>query len=221
MTALVVNTWLHMSEPSNSRPRPYRMTRRREAVQQTRERITAAAFELHATIGPSRTTVRAIAERAGVQRHTVYAHFPDLDALYLACTEHGMRATAMPEPEAWTGIHDAAARLRHGLGELYSWYRANSRMLAFVLSDADPTAPAREEADPYEARMARIAGVLGAGWLDRHHPNAQLLDAVVRHAMAFETWRSLTRNGLADEQAVDLLVATAIAVADGSVRSRS
>ncbi len=80
------------------------MGRRQTAVEQTRERIVAAAFDLHATVGPSRTTIRAIADRAGLQRHTVYAHFPDLDSLYEACTVHGIRSTGMPEPDGWRTI---------------------------------------------------------------------------------------------------------------------
>ena len=70
-------------------PRPYRMGRRREQLDATRRRIAEAAFELHATVGPAQTSVSAVAERAGVQRHTVYHHFPDLGSLFRACTEHG------------------------------------------------------------------------------------------------------------------------------------
>ena len=40
-----------------------------------------AAFELHATVGPAQATISAVAERAGVERHTVYRHFPDKASL--------------------------------------------------------------------------------------------------------------------------------------------
>ena len=61
-------------------PRPYTKTRRAELEQQTRERITEAAVELHGSLGPARTTISAIAQRADVQRATVYRHFPDEEA---------------------------------------------------------------------------------------------------------------------------------------------
>ena len=145
---------MHMADQSNTtdaeRPRrPYRMQGRQDAIERTRDRIVAAAFELHATIGPSRTTVSGIAERAGVQRHTVYAHFPDTDTLFEACTAHGMRTTRMPDPTSWATIDDAADRLRHGLGELAAWYRTNERMLAATcIADVDPAAPPIREPGP-------------------------------------------------------------------------
>ena len=46
---------------------------------------------LHTSVGPARTRSCAIAERAGVQRHTVYAHFPDEASIFRACTGHWLR----------------------------------------------------------------------------------------------------------------------------------
>ncbi len=181
-----------------------------------RERITAATFELHATVGPSRTTIRAIAERAGVQRHTVYHHFPDLETLYQACTEHGIRATGMPTAAGWSAIHEPAARLRHALAEMFAWYRANERMLGNVMSDFDPTAPPPSAPDPFEIRMTELLEALGADWATDDPPPAAL-GAVLTHAVAFETWRSLTSGGLTDADAIGILVALAVGVADGSI----
>ena len=62
--------------------RTYELKRRAELQEETRRRIVAAAVELHTTLGPSRTTVQAIAEKAGVTRPTVYAHFPDARSLF-------------------------------------------------------------------------------------------------------------------------------------------
>jgi AcrR family transcriptional regulator len=188
-------------------------------VEETRRRIAAAAFELHATIGPSRTTIRAIADRAGVQRHTVYAHFPDMDTLYRACTEHGLRVTAMPDAASWTDIADPAARVRHGLTELFSWYRANERMLANVLHDVDPTAPLPSEPDLFEVRMWQLVDCLSADWRVTDQRQQSLLRAVVTHATSFDTWRSLTGSGLTDDEAVGLLVALAAGVAGGTIGS--
>ncbi|MEO7665426.1 MAG: TetR/AcrR family transcriptional regulator [Dehalococcoidia bacterium] len=200
--------------------RPYRLGRRLESVDETRRRITAAAFELHASIGPSRTTIRAIAARAGVQRHTVYAHFPDLETLYVACTEHGIRVTGMPVAEPWAAISDPATRLRHGLREVFAWYRSNEGMLRNVLYDIDPTAPPPTEPDLFEIRLGALFGALADGWTVTTADDRPMLLAVLAHAMAFETWRSLTAGGLTDEQAVNLLASIVESVATGSIAIR-
>src|SRR3990172_3445773 len=103
-----------MDEKPNAGRRRYTMRRRLGRLGETRGRITAAAFALHATIGPSRTTSSAIAERAGVQRRTVSRHFPDLDSLYEACTAHGLRVTGVPQPASWETVQDPIARLQLG-----------------------------------------------------------------------------------------------------------
>src|SRR5438445_766688 len=61
--------------------RHYRKTRRAELEAQTRLRITESTVELHGTLGPSRTSISAVAERAGVRRSTVYRHSPAAAAL--------------------------------------------------------------------------------------------------------------------------------------------
>src|SRR5207245_936470 len=66
--------------------RPYRMKLRAELQERTRRRITESALELHGTLGPSRTSMSAVAEHAGVRRSTLYRHFPDEAALFVACT---------------------------------------------------------------------------------------------------------------------------------------
>ena len=211
---------MHMSEQrkSDSR-RPYTLRRRLARQAETRERITAAAFELHATVGPSKTTVSAIAERAGVQRHTVYHHFPDLDTLYEACTAHGLRVTGVPDPADWRSISDPALRLARGLTELIAWYRANERMLSTILGDAATGEPPAEP-DQFDRHMGVIFATLADGWQcpDARRP---LLSATIGHAMSFETWRSLTTFGLGDDQARNLLVSLVVGVADGTITDRS
>ncbi len=196
------------------------MRRRLESFEDTRRRITAAAFDLHATVGPSRTTIRAIADGAGVQRHTVYAHFPDLGTLYLACTEHGIRVTGMPAPDPWARIADPTDRLRLGLTELFGWYRANERMLRNVLYDVDPTAPPPTAPDLFDLRMASLFDAISSGWSVAVEGTRPTLLVVLAHAMAFETWRSLTGAGLTDEQAVDLLLSIVSGLAGGSIAVR-
>src|ERR1700675_1308947 len=103
--------------------RSYRMQRRAESQQQTRRRITESAVALHGSIGPSRTSISAVAAHAGVRRSTVYRHFPDEAALFDACSAHWAAANPLPELGAWSAISDPDERLRVALGELYAFYR--------------------------------------------------------------------------------------------------
>lgn len=188
-----------------SERRRYRMGRRRDSVERTRARITRAAFELHETVGPARASISAIAERAGVQRHTVYSHFPDMVSLIEACTGHGLRVKPVPDPEALASIADPVERLGKGLTQLYAYYRANERLLGNVTRDMAVMPELVNGSHEFVAVMNRIYGALASGRkvaLER----AQLHDAAVGHAIGFGTWQSLTGNGLSDEDAVALMV---------------
>src|SRR5918994_5654651 len=92
--------------------RRYQKKRRAEQEAETRQRIVEAMVALHREVGPARTTISAIAERAGVERLTVYRHFPDERSMFQACTSH--YSTLVPEPDAaaWADIAEPAERLR-------------------------------------------------------------------------------------------------------------
>ena len=79
--------------------RKYELKARAEAQQATRARIAAAAAALHEELGIGKTTVADIARRAGVQRLTVYNHFPDLNALLPACSAHWLAEHPQPDLE--------------------------------------------------------------------------------------------------------------------------
>ncbi len=184
----------------------YEMKRRAERMQETRRRITEAAVELHQTVGPARTTVSAVAEKAGVQRHTYYAHFPELKDLYQACMAHYSERNPLPEPPFWADVADAEERLRVALSEVYAYYGGNEGMLANVLRDA-PLDPIAQETmvsfyQYWEAMRNALAGAFGASG-ERH----EVLLAAVALALDFQTWRTLVRQqGLDKEKAVELMI---------------
>jgi AcrR family transcriptional regulator len=181
-----------------------------------RQRLAEAAFELHASVGPAQTSISAVAERADVQRHTVYHHFPDMTSLIRACTEHGMRVTAIPDAASWRAIEDPAGRLRHGLGELYSYYRANDRLIGNIVRDMAFMAQFGGS-EAFAERMTELFSALAEGWPGA--PATQRLRmTAIGHAMAFETWRSLTDNGLSDAEAGELMLGfvTGVDAPDGS-----
>src|SRR4051794_6912723 len=94
-----------------AKKRDYRLGRRAEKQAATRKRIVEAAFDLHTTLGPARTTVSQIAERAGVQRHTYYAHFPQERDLFLACSGLALERDPLPDLEALRAMPAGRARI--------------------------------------------------------------------------------------------------------------
>ena len=117
--------------------RTYTLKRRAEQQAETRQRIVEAAVDLHGSVGPARTTFSMVAERAGVQRHTLYAHFPDERSLLMACSGLALERDPLPDPAPWRSIEDRHERLRVGLTAIYGWYERNAELAACVLRDAE------------------------------------------------------------------------------------
>ena len=181
--------------------RPYQKVMRAEAEQATRARIVDALMALHEEVGPSRTTVSAVAERAGVERLTVYRHFADEASMIRACsTCWNERNPAPPVPE--TSGRDAVAECRRALLDLYSWYRKNARMLANVLADAVVMPVVQESMAPMAGYLDAFATALDRQWPRR---NTNRLNTL-RHAVQFTTWQSLTSMRGSDRRAVDLAI---------------
>jgi AcrR family transcriptional regulator len=177
------------------------MKRRAEAEEQTRLRITEAAVELHGTVGPSRTSVTAVADRAGVRRSTLYRHFPDEAALFAACSAHWAAANPPPDPRRWAAVEDPERRLAQALAELYPYYRSTEGMLANLLRDEATMPVLRELVGGYREFLAGARDVLMAGRRDRKRTRA-----AIGHALAFTTWRSLAREqGLGDADAARMM----------------
>lgn len=185
--------------------RKYKLKRRAERQKQTRQRIVEATVGLHTTVGPTRTTIAAIAERAGVERPTIYRHFPTLEDLFGACSSHGWKTNPAPDTEPWLAISDPEARLRHGLAQLYAFYERNQHGMWVILRDLEDMPELRPFASHRIAHRKRVCEVFVGAWpeCDRR---PKLLAAAVAHAVDFFTWRSLRRQGLSNEEAVELLV---------------
>ena len=181
--------------------RSYTLKKRAEQQAETRRRIVEAAVELHGTLGPARTPLSLVAERAGVQRKTLYAHFPDQRSLFLACSGHSFEKSPPPDAEEWRAIADPAERLRAGLTSLYGWYDGNAELFACVLRDAEYHPPTREIAElRLGPLMTRYCEVLGQGL-------SPLQRAMLQLALAFPTWRTLVvQAGIKQSKAIDTLV---------------
>jgi AcrR family transcriptional regulator len=171
--------------------RKYELKQRAEQVEETRQRIVEATSGLHLERGPAATSIAEIARRAGVQRRTVYNHFPDDSALFEACSAHWRAVHPAPDPADWTD-------LRQGLRELYAWYRETERMTANVLRDAEILPSLRAVLEPgFGAYMGAVRDVLAA-----KTGRGERVEAAIRLVTDFHAWRSLAPLG--DEEAVEL-----------------
>ncbi len=185
--------------------RRYEKKRRAELEAETRRRITETAVELHGTVGPARTSISAIAERAGVRRSTVYRHFPDEAALFDACSSHWEAANPVPDMTAWQAIEDPDDRLSIALDELYGYYRRTEPMMDNLHRDELTMPLVAERFAGYHGYVAAIRDLMmrGRSVRGRRRDEAR---AAVGHALAYTTWRSLTREqGLTDGQAAALM----------------
>jgi AcrR family transcriptional regulator len=182
--------------------RKYELKRRAERQAETRQRIVRAAVDLHTSIGPARTTVSSVAERAGVQRHTVYAHFANERELFQACSAHWRSIHPFPDASSWAAIGEPRERLRAALHDVYGWYAVVEGDLAVLTRDSAVHELTGELQAQRIRSLENTRDVVTAGWSQR-----KAVRAAIGHALEFETWRSLVRrNGLTRSQAVDAML---------------
>jgi AcrR family transcriptional regulator len=194
-----------MSSPKLKKRRPYRLQRRAVRQAETHHALARAAFELHSSIGPARTTVSAIAEKAGVQRLTVYRHFPDHDAIFTACSAYSFAHDPPPNPEAWRAIADAELRLQTALRELYGYYGRKRQLLANLYRDAEMPVVGAALSRRREV-LAKGVDILLQGWVGADGETGRLIGAAIGHALDFTTWCSLVETqGLSEEEAAEAM----------------
>ena len=192
--------------PTESTTRPYTKRRRAQAEAETRQRIAEAAMRLHGSVGPARTTISAVAEEAGVQRATVYRHFPTEEDLFGACSAHWASLHPPPDAGSWAIIADPDERLRKGLADLYAWYGSDEQMFVNTRRDATLAPAMAPTVERVRAGIAAMVDTLMKGRPERGRRRRRVLGAI-RHATAFGTWYSLTREGqLSDDEAIDAML---------------
>lgn len=182
--------------------RLYRMRERAKSQEETRQRIVEATMQLHEEIGPRNTTISAIAERAGVQRLTVYRHFPDETAVFQACTSHWLSLHPPPDPADWADVAAPMARFRTALAAFYGYFSDTRRMWTAAFRDV-------AEVEALQGPMAEVAAFLDgvardladAFGSDRAHDH---VDPTIRHVLQFPTWAELQDQGLDDGRKVAL-----------------
>lgn len=182
--------------------RAYRLHRRAEKRDETHLALARAAFELHSSVGPSQTTVSAIAKKAGVQRLTVYRHFPDDAAIFAACTAYSFAEDPPPDPETWRDVADPERRLREALRSLYGYYRRKRRLLANLYRDRGMPVVAAALARR-QALIVRSIKILSEAWPPAASNGTRYLQAAIGLVLDFATWQSLAET-LSDKEAIEM-----------------
>jgi AcrR family transcriptional regulator len=189
-------------------PRKYELSKRAEKQEETRRRIVDATVALHKEIGPAQTSISAIARRAGVERLTVYRHFPDEREIFHACSTRFDELHPPPDVTGWVKVSDPVERLRFAIRDVYHYYESTEPMLSKVFRDA-PLVPAMSDAVAQGRRQIDAMVELAvAGWTLDDTAAMRRLTVAVRLALDFNTWHLLARaKGLSLDEAVDLMVA--------------
>jgi AcrR family transcriptional regulator len=194
--------------------RKYELKERARRQEQTRRRITEATVGLHESVGPAHTQISEIARLAGVERLTVYKHFPDQSSLFEACSAHWQAGHPPPDPEPWGAISDPRLRTRTALEAVYAYFGENEPMLANIIRDAESIPVLRQALEAGSlGYLAGIRDLIVAGWRARGR-RRERLGTVAELALGFHTWRFLARRRqLSNAEAADLMVSLVVSAA--------
>jgi AcrR family transcriptional regulator len=184
--------------------RPYVLKARGDQMAETRARIVEAIMLLHQEVGPHQTTISAVAERAGVERLTVYRHFRDETEMLAACSHRYFELNPPPDPSGWGQESEPARRVRRGLTELYAYFRRTAPMFEKIYRDASVSEPVKNAVSQFDRYLNQLAGGLATAWPREKAGSRRHL--ILRHATKFATWRSLETDGVDDVQKVALML---------------
>lgn len=179
--------------------RTYTKKRRAEQEARTRQRIVEATAALHEELGPRETTISAVADRASVQRLTVYRHFPDDYALFDACTKHWLEAHPPPDPDQWTRADAPEERTRVALLSLYRYYRRTAPMWTAVYRDADLVPAMAEPLERFHEYLHGIRKQLLSGW-EVEGARRRRARGALGHLLRFGSWQTLKEEGMRDPE---------------------
>jgi len=185
--------------------RSYRMSKRAEDRERTRERIIRATMRVHDEKGVAPATFSEIAERAGVGVATVTRHFPALGDLVRACGAHVWREMRPPVPDAapavFAGIESMPERLRRLVEEIDAFYARGALRLGLAARDRELVPELDQFLDAVEAGVAAMVreALADSGVSDR-------AVAVANAMMSFPVWAAFDRLGLSGAGLTDLRV---------------
>ena len=170
--------------------RPYAKQRRAALEAETRERIVLAAVALHAEHGGLGTSYAMIAKRADVAPQTVYNHFPDLGALFGACTGHVLAKAPPFGPETFRSGRTAADRMKL-LAQ--AAYRRNEFLAPWLRKGWYEAALSPELGAILDQGNAALRKLIEAAVAPEREPVAGFTDAAFV-LLDFPAWKELTRG---------------------------
>jgi AcrR family transcriptional regulator len=178
---------------------------RGEQVAETRARIVEAIMKLHREVGPRNTNVSAIADRAGVERLTVYRHFKGEAEMFAACSERYLELNPLPDPTVWAVERDPMRRAHRGLADLYAFFSRTASMFAKIYLDVDEYPSLKKIMDQFDAHLRHLADELASAWpRDKFTRKRQM---ILRHAARFATWQSFEAEGVDNQEKIDFMIA--------------
>jgi AcrR family transcriptional regulator len=192
--------------------RGYTLRKRAESQKDTRQRIVEATVQLHEELGPRNTTIKAIAERAGVQRLTVYRHFPTETDVFAACTAHWGARNPPPDPAPWGAIGDPLVRATVGLTELYVYFSRTHGMWRVSYRDVGEVPALEAPMARFAAYLAAAADTLVAGFPEDRRT---AVTPTLHHAATFQSWHTLDVQGLPDAMKAATVAAWLRGLTDG------
>ncbi|GGX57030.1 TetR/AcrR family transcriptional regulator [Saccharospirillum salsuginis] len=181
--------------------RKYQKKQRAEQQEQTRMRIVEATMALHEEVGPARTTISAIAERAGVQRLTVYRHFPDDAELFRSCTTHWLELNPPPQSELWSNEADPLAQTEIALRHFYAYYRDTQNMWVGAVRDVNEVTALQGPMQAFNDYLNDVRDRLRDAFGSQ---STEALSHTLTHCLRFQTWHSLSEDGLTDPAMAEL-----------------
>lgn len=195
--------------------RKYTLRKRAAQRDETRRKIVEATMQLHEELGPSDTTVTAIAERAGVERLTVYRHFPDPDGLFQECSSMFLDMVPPPDAARWETLEDPSRATRRALESLYRYFRRTEQMWSSVLRDAERIEALDAAIAEFQAYLDEIRDDLHTRWKSSGRA-PRSVRGLLGHALHFPTWQSLRAQGFGDRRMASLMTEWIEAVAGRS-----
>jgi AcrR family transcriptional regulator len=184
--------------------RKYRKTRRAEQQEQTRDKIVEAAMALHEELGPRATSISAIAERAGVQRLTVYRYFKDEVALFQACSSRWFELNPPPDPSLWRETVPATQRTEEALLNIYTYYSDTAPMLSGVLRDEVEVPALQEVMKGFRSYLDRVGSDLLKAWQPESKKRKDV-KALINHALQFSTWQSFSQEKMKERRMAEVM----------------
>lgn len=174
---------------SDAPARPYRMTARAQAAEQTAQNILAATVALWKEISIEQITLQMIAERAGVTVQTVIRRFGSKDGVIEACIERDSTGLAAERAEIPVGDVTAA------LDTLLAHYERDGDSVLRMLAVEEQYPIARKAAGAGRQIHRQTCARIFAPYLpaSEHKAYSVRLDAFVAATDIF-IWKLLRRD---------------------------